>query len=272
MEREALLTRLAEISEEVRADPNYEANKAMFNACFDSHNPTPREPIGSPPMPDKIPTLDGSERELRDGDRVRLRCGIELSIESNGADLTDPECWWSGQCLCDKVEYEDVCWGHDGKSPAGVDGEYDIVMILGPAEETHADGTATKRVGKLKTIRVWGDEEDVDRVTEVRLRYIGGGRQLANECRNAAVTLRRKPAPHPPYEDRLYEACLAGTCQLPLHGESMTYSRTNESWTVHGMGCHAEWWPNLLGLLPKWTEGDPDTIDLAPVRARLEAK
>lgn len=85
-----------------------------------------------------LPVLGGGERELRDGDRVRLRCGIDVTIERK-------ECVGGKQYFSGQGGYFD--WRPHGMHFENQrdQHEFDIVLILGQAEETHGDGTVTLR-------------------------------------------------------------------------------------------------------------------------------
>lgn len=220
-------------------------------------------------MPTKLPTLHGEERELRDGDRVRLRCGIDDTISQ--LEYGDPYVW---------VGLESRTWRENGRcflDPSS----FDIVLILGPAEETHENGT----VSKVVPMRVRMEAGLWDEFTPTETRSACHGETYLHSPKSAVKCVcngtfhdrvilqpKPKPAPTPTYQERLIAAVQAGECVLPL--KAIRLRRKDGEWFGQNDRGEYEWlWPDhALGKLPPRIEGDPTTIDLADVRAALEGK
>lgn len=101
------------------------------------------------------------------------------------------------------------------------------------------------------------------------------GRRAVDAMRKADRD-RPKPAPTPPYAERLIAAVRAGEFQLPIEDSEYTQLRYEadagrKSWA---------WWdrewqvtrhiiPQTSGRPPEWQPGDSTTIDLQPIRDAL---
>ncbi|QDV78053.1 hypothetical protein [Botrimarina mediterranea] len=199
----------------------------------------------------KLPTIDGGERELKDGDRVRLRNGIDDTIHWSTEDNA-----WRG------LEGRDSGgWMRNGRRWNNVsDSPHDIVLILGPAEQDNGDGTVTH----IRTLAVTGHPDDVVRTSTVSMEYP----RIRPEQHHRNATLKLA-APRRSYKDKLVEAVKAGTVVLPPGAKRLKRCvGANQSWWewVDGGTAVELWSDEHNGPLPPREPGDEDSVDLAEVR------
>lgn len=209
------------------------------------------------PNDHKLPTLDGTERELREGDRVRLRCGIDETIKRDH----QQDIWrWDG--------LGGFCWAPDGRYDLAKDSEFDIVLILGPEREEHGRGDGLM-VTQIKPLPVTGLPDDVDRVIGVDLGY--PGIQTSSDWSIMACLQLRPatpPAPHP-WLIELAKRIETEKTGLPVSGTALVHLGTEWFWRLGDKGA----WPHateLFGPLPPRDDDTPNEVTVEEIRAARE--
>lgn len=216
----------------------------------------------------KLPVLGGGERELREGDRVRLANDAVLPVgylTVNGVPLaTKP--FINTDFYDSDGSY--LGWRYDGSAVCD-NPALDIVLILGPAEETHGD-----YVSRVMTVIGKGRPKDLDRVIGFSTPLIPDNLE-SDFTREGSITLR-KPVPSPTYTEKLRDWLEQKRCQLPLN--AMKLWRVAGGWRFDdttNLAVEIDWNRQVdfaLGPLPPWQPGDETTIDLAMVREAAEVR
>lgn len=217
-----------------------------------------------------LPVLGGGERELKelpDGWLVQLRNGTtRKKVRTGVAGI--------GKCY---IELCDGCTRNESGGFLGSrEDDRDIALILGPAEETHGDGTVTKLCALPVTMaaRHW-QSHDVVRIGPLKMNdhYLTGGctARTSVDCDTQPfVVLRPKPTPSPTYTEKLIEAVQKGEVVLPHAATKLEFKFDDAIWVLGDKGRwgHAT---ELFGTLPL---GCPNgtSIDLATVRDAAEVR